>query len=54
MVATSSPGRSSSTVPLVLPDLLGDADPVKAGRVMKVTLKMKKLDIATLKAAYAG
>jgi predicted 3-demethylubiquinone-9 3-methyltransferase (glyoxalase superfamily) len=47
-------GLSWQIVPLVLPDLLGDSDPAKAGRVMKVMLKMKKLDIATLKAAYAG
>jgi predicted 3-demethylubiquinone-9 3-methyltransferase (glyoxalase superfamily) len=47
-------GLSWQIVPLVLPDLLGDGDPAKAGRVMKVMLKMKKLDIATLKAAYAG
>ncbi len=47
-------GLSWQIVPLVLPDLLGDSDPAKAGRVMKVMLKMMKLDIATLKAAYAG
>jgi predicted 3-demethylubiquinone-9 3-methyltransferase (glyoxalase superfamily) len=47
-------GLSWQIVPLVLPDLLGDSDPIKAGRVMKVMLKMKKLDIATLRAAYAG
>jgi hypothetical protein len=37
-----------------LPGLLADRDPVKAGRVMNAMLKMKKLDIAKLKQAYAG
>jgi hypothetical protein len=34
--------------------LLHDPDPVKAGRVWQAMLKMKKLDIAALKAAYKG
>jgi hypothetical protein len=37
----------------VLPDLMSDRDPDKAGRVMSELLKMKKLDIAALKHAYA-
>jgi len=38
-------------VPRVLPELLGDPDPIKAQRVMQAMLGMIKLDIAGLKAA---
>ena len=41
-------------VPRVLPEMLGDPDPVKAQRVMQAMLQMVKLDIAALKAAQAG
>jgi predicted 3-demethylubiquinone-9 3-methyltransferase (glyoxalase superfamily) len=41
-------------VPRVLPQLLGDPDPVKAQRAMQAMLGMVKLDIAKLKAAHAG
>lgn len=47
-------GLSWQIVPALLPDLVGDPDRVKAGRVMKALLKMKKLDITTLKQAHAG
>lgn len=47
-------GLSWQIVPSMLPDWMGDSDPVKAGRVMKAMLKMKKLDIPALKQAYAG
>jgi predicted 3-demethylubiquinone-9 3-methyltransferase (glyoxalase superfamily) len=47
-------GLSWQIVPAQLPDLMADPDPVKAGRTMKAMLKMKKLDIATLKQAHAG
>ena len=47
-------GLSWQIVPAVLAGLLADRDPVKAGRVMKTMLKMKKLEIAALKKAYAG
>ena len=47
-------GLSWQIVPVVLPDLLGDPDPAKAGRAMKPMLAMKKLDIAKLKQAHAG
>jgi predicted 3-demethylubiquinone-9 3-methyltransferase (glyoxalase superfamily) len=47
-------GLSWQIVPVVLPELLGDADPVKSQRVMSAMLKMKKLDIAALKRAYDG
>lgn len=44
-------GVSWQIVPPVLPQLLGDRDQVKAGRVMQAMMKMKKLDIKTLKQA---
>jgi predicted 3-demethylubiquinone-9 3-methyltransferase (glyoxalase superfamily) len=47
-------GLSWQIVPAVMPELIGDRDPAKAGRVMKAMLKMKKLDIAALKKAHAG
>ena len=47
-------GLSWQVVPAVLPDLLDDHDRVKAGRVMKALLQMKKLDIKELKQAHAG
>jgi predicted 3-demethylubiquinone-9 3-methyltransferase (glyoxalase superfamily) len=46
-------GLSWQIVPAVLPELLSDRDPMKAGRVMNAMLQMKKLDIAELKQAYA-
>jgi predicted 3-demethylubiquinone-9 3-methyltransferase (glyoxalase superfamily) len=47
-------GLSWQVVPAVLPALIGDPDPAKAGRVMKALLPMKKLDIQALKKAHAG
>ena len=44
-------GLSWQIVPRVLPELIADRDPVKAGRVMNKLLKMKKLDIAALQQA---
>jgi predicted 3-demethylubiquinone-9 3-methyltransferase (glyoxalase superfamily) len=38
----------------VLPDLLGDKDPARAGRALQAMLAMKKLDIAALERAAAG
>lgn len=46
-------GLSWQVVPTVLPQMMADADPVRAGRVMTALMKMKKLDIAQLKRAYA-
>jgi predicted 3-demethylubiquinone-9 3-methyltransferase (glyoxalase superfamily) len=46
-------GVSWQIVPIVLPEMLGDSDPERAGRVMEALLRMKKLDIAELKRAYA-
>jgi predicted 3-demethylubiquinone-9 3-methyltransferase (glyoxalase superfamily) len=47
-------GVSWQVVPILLPELLADPDPEKAGRVMEAMLPMKKLDIAVLKSAYDG
>lgn len=47
-------GVSWQVVPTVLPRLIGDRDPIKAGRVTQAMLKMRKLDIAKLKSAYDG
>ena len=47
-------GLSWQIVPTALGELLGSADREKAGRAMQAMLQMKKLDIATLKAAYEG
>jgi predicted 3-demethylubiquinone-9 3-methyltransferase (glyoxalase superfamily) len=45
-------GVSWQIVPTILTRLLTDRDPVKANRVMQAMLKMTKIDIAALKAAY--
>ncbi|MEO5999112.1 MAG: VOC family protein [Chitinophagaceae bacterium] len=45
-------GLSWQIVPTVLTDMISDADPEKAGNVMKALLQMKKLDIPTLEKAY--
>jgi predicted 3-demethylubiquinone-9 3-methyltransferase (glyoxalase superfamily) len=47
-------GLSWQIVPTVLPRLLRDKDAEKAKRVMQAMLKMKKIDIKTLKQAYEG
>lgn len=47
-------GLSWQIVPNALGELLGDPDREKAGRVMQAMLKMRKIDIAKLKAAAAG
>jgi predicted 3-demethylubiquinone-9 3-methyltransferase (glyoxalase superfamily) len=47
-------GFSWQVVPSVLPELLGDPDPEKAGRATQAMFKMRKLDIAALKQAQAG
>jgi predicted 3-demethylubiquinone-9 3-methyltransferase (glyoxalase superfamily) len=41
-------------VPTALIELLNDPDPAKSTRVMQAMLQMTKIDIAKLKAAYAG
>ncbi len=45
-------GLSWQIVPVVFFEMLQDKDPKKSGRVMEALLKMKKLDIQTLKQAY--
>ena len=45
-------GLSWQIVPTALPELLGDPDPEKAGRVMQAMMKMKKLDIAGAEEGY--
>ena len=47
-------GVSWQIVPTVLGQMLGDSDPAKAQQVMQAMLRMIKLDIAGLKAAYEG
>ncbi|MGH7397966.1 MAG: VOC family protein [Candidatus Rokuibacteriota bacterium] len=47
-------GVSWQVVPTILLELLQDKDPARSKRVMAAMLKMKKLDIAGLKAAYEG
>ncbi|MGE5242389.1 MAG: VOC family protein, partial [Bacteroidota bacterium] len=45
-------GLSWQIVPTVMVEMLQDKDPKKSGSVMAALLKMKKLDIKTLKQAY--
>jgi predicted 3-demethylubiquinone-9 3-methyltransferase (glyoxalase superfamily) len=47
-------GVSWQIVPTILPQLLGDKDPKKAGRVMQAMLKMVKIDIKGLQKAAEG
>lgn len=47
-------GVSWQIVPSALVAMLKDADPGRSGRVMAALLKMSKIDIATLQAAYEG
>jgi len=47
-------GLSWQIVPTVLPKLIADPDPVKAGRVVTAMMQMKKLQIDELQRAYQG
>jgi predicted 3-demethylubiquinone-9 3-methyltransferase (glyoxalase superfamily) len=47
-------GVSWQIVPAALGELMGASDPVKSKRAAEAMLKMVKLDIATLQAAYEG
>lgn len=47
-------GLSWQITPTALPEMLQDKDPQKSKRAMEAMLKMKKIDIATLKKAYDG
>lgn len=44
-------GLSWQVVPTALPDLLGDSDRQRAGRVMQALMGMTRIDIAALEAA---
>ncbi len=47
-------GVSWQVVPTVLSKYIADRDPAKAARVMQALMRMVKLDIAGLEAAYRG
>lgn len=47
-------GLSWQIIPVQLGQLMGDPDPVKAGRVMQAILKMQKINIQALQDAYDG
>ena len=47
-------GVAWQITPVVLTEMLKDKDPARAKRVMAAMLKMKRIDIAGLKKAYAG
>ena len=47
-------GLSWQVIPRILPELLGDPDPERAGRAMQAMLQMRKIDIAQLKRAADG
>ncbi len=47
-------GLSWQITPAILGQLLSDTDRKKAARVMEAMMKMKKIDIASLKRAYEG
>jgi predicted 3-demethylubiquinone-9 3-methyltransferase (glyoxalase superfamily) len=47
-------GVSWQVIPNVLPALLGDPDPERAGRAMKAMLSMSKIDIQSLRDAHEG
>lgn len=47
-------GLSWQIIPTALGEMLGDKDPVKAGRAMQAMLKMGKIDIEKLKEAFDG
>ncbi|MBO3747918.1 VOC family protein [Streptosporangiaceae bacterium NEAU-GS5] len=45
-------GLSWQIIPAALPRLMSDPDPVKAGNVMQAMLKMSKIQVPELQAAY--
>ena len=47
-------GLSWQIIPRALPRMLSDQDRTKADRALQAMLKMKKIDVAQLEAAYAG
>ena len=47
-------GVSWQVAPATIKELVGDPDPVKAGRAMQAMMKMVKLDLAALQRAHDG
>jgi predicted 3-demethylubiquinone-9 3-methyltransferase (glyoxalase superfamily) len=47
-------GLSWQIIPTLLTELLGDADPEKAGRVRDAMMNMSKIECGELRAAYDG
>jgi predicted 3-demethylubiquinone-9 3-methyltransferase (glyoxalase superfamily) len=47
-------GLSWQVVPTVMDEMMLDKDEQRRDRVMRTTLKMKKLDVAELERAYRG
>ena len=47
-------GLSWQIVPTLLPQLLGDSDPIRAGRVRDAMLAMGKIECDVLQHAYDG
>jgi predicted 3-demethylubiquinone-9 3-methyltransferase (glyoxalase superfamily) len=47
-------GLSWQIVPAVMDEMMGNKDPVRSKRATDAMLKMVKLDIAKLQAAYDG
>ncbi|MFC7546165.1 VOC family protein [Plantactinospora sp. GCM10030261] len=47
-------GLSWQIIPVALPEMLGDSDPERAGRVVRAMLGMQKIDIQGLRDAYDG
>jgi predicted 3-demethylubiquinone-9 3-methyltransferase (glyoxalase superfamily) len=47
-------GVSWQIIPTALPELMGDPDPEKSGRVVQAMLGMQKLDVQGLRDAHAG
>jgi predicted 3-demethylubiquinone-9 3-methyltransferase (glyoxalase superfamily) len=47
-------GLSWQIVPSIIPEMLQDKDQTKVERVMTAVMKMRKLDISLLEAAYNG
>ncbi|WHX98383.1 hypothetical protein [Neobacillus sp. DY30] len=46
--------HQAQNIPADLSEMVSDPDSEKSERVMKAMLKMKKMDIKTLKEAYEG
>jgi predicted 3-demethylubiquinone-9 3-methyltransferase (glyoxalase superfamily) len=47
-------GLSWQIIPTAFGEMLGDADPVKAGRAVQAMLQMQKIDIKRLREAFDG